>query len=406
MLKDFLIWIGVFLVFAMGFGLGWYDPFKKEFKADPRHIDHSRGGSTKKILVPLRPGAFPVVEEGESIDKQEPSKVKLPQTAKEVIDRILSEIENGDPKDLNLRKISGYLQLLRDFGEDGSRAIQDFFRTRHDVLLEEDSILIPRLGSYPSVRTALLGILYDMKDPTATAASLEILKNTSVPFEMLLAARNLEKFSPGAYRGETLKALSEIFPKLADPQNQTNPSNFWIFELIGYYKATDMIPQAEELVRKNPGQWTHFWMQALLQMPEEDRLASLQRLIANEGTRKVLTNDVYALSQMDFQSQKSRQWVGEVYRDLTPMQKENFVSYLSHMGGYFNQYMQFDRNPPTLFSKSRIENSLRLLSELAASAGDNPNVKNRIETARKELLNNLKFLSEGELKLNQSFNGI
>jgi len=145
----------------------------------------------------------------------QPSK-GAPQTPKDVLSRLIYELENSDPEKADSVKDSermmARLYQLQDFGEEGTKAIQEFLKTQQDIVLSKGRSRFDNDSgrSKTSIRTAMLDLLHDINDPIAQAASLEVLQATSSGQEVLRAARNLEKSSPGTYKDEVLKAVSEI----------------------------------------------------------------------------------------------------------------------------------------------------------------------------------------------------
>ena len=234
--------------------------------------------------------SFPVAATEDAATKE-----PLP-TAKTVIERLLIEIKPLESKKmdreelLKLKKASDQilarLQQLKDFGEEGSRAIQEFLQSQQDVLLPSSkSMSIPGPTGYPSssLREILIDTLYDMENPTSRTASLEVLKTTSSGAEVFFSARNLEHFSPGTYRTEALQTASRV---LAPSQNLNNLSNddiilkyILLFDVIAHYQACDLIPQIEALAKNNSRLIQALWVTIVPRFPAEEQAEMLQKKI-------------------------------------------------------------------------------------------------------------------------------
>ena len=327
-----------------------------------------------------------------------------PKTAKEVLDRLIAEMENADPRELNGNIIYGRLQQLIDFGEDGSKAILDFFQTNQDIMLGRGGFNWGGGGMmFPSLRSVLLSTLYEFNDPTAEAASLEVLKNTTSGYEAILAAKNLEKISPGVYRAEALKAVTEILPSLIDaqdPRARRNFLDFQVLEIVGYYQAREMIPQVEEVIKQRPELLAQ-WIQNLLQFPAEDQIGTYRKLLEDEKGRQVFKNSPLIL-QLDYQNSDLRHLTQNFFsKELNPDQKGQFLQMLvlerpnqgdwrrgrSIMGSKENASF------PQKKEKDKIEGKLKLLSEIELQL-DTPELKTQLEKTRQQLQESLQRVKE------------
>jgi len=379
--------LGAVLVFALGFGFGWF--CGNNFSAQQQR---SAPKTTWKPPPPIK------TDEALAGSPKNIQAKKPPQTARAVIDRLLAELEGTDAFQIDSR-IAGRLQQLRDFGEEGSKAVQKFLRTQQDIVLEGAALSNGRLTRYPSVRAALLDMLYDMNDPIAPAASLEVLRDTSSGLEVALAARNLEKFSPGARRSDALRAVSEILANAAASSKDQNPPHFsgldsQVLEIIAYYQARELVPQVEELVKNRPD-WLHLWMKSLLQFPAEDQADFLEKIRRDDKLRGALADEGAILGQFDLQNDKVRQHVrGIAVKNMTSQQLEQLVAWIGHPSyreqpGCFMKDGEADVARAAMnIEKGKIESSLRMLNELAPSLP--PALRQRLEETRKQLREQLK----------------
>ncbi len=424
-------WPFIFMAFVIGTIFGWFSHVtfltdSKPAASDIKKVSLSKGEKTVRKQVQAKSRAMSKsskteeakVSPSESNPETTPSSPKafsknLPQTAKEVIDRLLYEIENTDSPEIDLSRVMGRLQQLRDFGEDGSQAIQEFLRSQQDIAIGQNNLFGGRQTQYPTLRAALLDTLYFMNDPISTATSLEILQTSASGYEALLATKNLEKQVPGKYRSEALKAVSEILTTISnDPasknQGQQVFLNNQMLELVGYYQAKELIPQVEELIKKQPGMMLSSWLNALAQFPIEDQVKSFQKLLGDEKTIKtVLQNGgQYYLGRMDFQDNNARQLVRDVFsKNLNENQKSQLLQQISSSGygvGFY-QVMKTGSSPvPQVPSKSRIEGSLRLLDDLAPQV-NTPDLQKKLEGTRKQLQQQLQNIGQQSLQNTGSF---
>ncbi len=307
------------------------------------------------------------------------------QTAKEEINRLTAECESLDVEKLK-SLFPGRLQHLKDFGEEGSQAILEFLETRKDVELEKK--LWPFLGArveVSSLRQALMDFLYEMEDPISQKASLKVLQNSSSDMEVFLAARNIEKLSPGIHRAEALQAVSEILARHLNPENPETPKALPVLEVVRYYQARETFPQMEELIKKQP-EWAVNWAHIMDGFPAEDQADVLERLWNNDQTKPFLAKRASALSKLDFQNEKVRQLVSEVFsKEMSSIQKIQFFE--DFESGFYGPYYHMDpSNRNRAGWESRIkantkEDKLRMLDELAPYL-DTPGLKQRYEKTR------------------------
>ncbi len=355
-------------------------------------------------------------------------------SAKAVIERLLSEIENSGSQPLDFFKILGRLQQLQQYGEEGSKAIRDFLRTRQEVVLGEDQFIglsgsmNGRRSFLPSLRTSLIQALYEINGPISQATSLEVLRTTSSAYEAILAARNLEKVSPGVYRADALKAISEIIFKSKDPEDSRistpqiinidtllmskhpyNPDDkrtvVWkdiyteTFRLVAYYQAQEIFPQVEELIKEKP-ELVYHWINSLIQSPcsAEEQIDSYRRLTRNEKTLKMILENSSSFSLLDFQDEKARQWIREIYGDKMDVErKERFIQEIGKLGSKGNIYPTFwfmnenKLNSIQPFTKPRLEGALQLLNELESPL-DTPALQQRLVDSRQKLNQLLQYV--------------
>ena len=307
------------------------------------------------------------------------------QTAKEEMSRLIAECESLDIEKLK-SLFPGRLQHLKDFGEEGSQAILEFLETRKDIELEKK--LWPFLGArveVPSLRQALIDFLYEMEDPISQQASLTVLQNSSSDMEVFLAARNIEKLSPGNHRKEALQAVSEILAGYLDPKNPKIPNSLPVLEVVRYYQARETFPQMEELIKKQP-EWGGIWLHIMDGFPAEDQADVLERLWNNDKTKPFLAKRGSALNNLDFQNEKVRQLVSEIFsKEMNRIQKIQFFEDLE--SGFYGPYYHMDpssRNRASWESKIREntkEDKLRMLDELAPYL-DTPELNQRYQKTR------------------------
>ncbi len=337
--------------------------------------------------------------QGIAISENKPKGV--PQTAGEVMERLLSEIENSSDQKINRTRVLARLQELQDFGEEGSKVILAFLKTNEDIVLNEYFIQVHRGGDIQTntLRVALLDTLYGMNDPTAQAANLKVLETTPFGYEALIAARNLEKNFPGVYRTEALNAVSEILAKAANFNGQRGQletsKNSQILEIVGYYQAREMIPQIEDLVKKQP-ELLDSWMQCLSQFPSEDQSSVYIRLFGQEEVRKevIAKKGTFFLYRFDYGNDRLRRLAYDIFTgNLSSVQKLYFISNL--VGVWENTGPQFfamgpeqPRQLPGHSNKTKADADglFKFLDEIEPTL-DTPELKTNLENARKKLNN-------------------
>jgi hypothetical protein len=388
-------WLSIAFVLAAGFGIGW---FCRESLVEPINSESEMSVSNSKNK--------PTSKQKESASKTEitgtlDAGIKVgavPQTAQEVLERLLVEIESSDSQRGESPRLLGRLQQLQDFGEEGSKAIRAFLDSQQDIVLSQGfGYSNGRLTQFPSVRAALLDTLYEMRDPTAQAACLNVLKNTSSGLEALLAARNLEKMAPGVHRADALTAVTEILSTLvaskgdAKKQVMQNWMSTQALEIVGYYQAREVLPQLEELVKQQP-QLLNAFMNTLLQFPAEEQISTMQRLSSDPKLARWINQSFY-LGQMDYQSASARQAALKVIPKLTAAQKQLFLQQMAQagyrpVGAYqlMNPEKSLQNNLPV---QGRVRGSIQLLEALRPSM-DTPVLKKQLEETRKLLAQQIK----------------
>ena len=409
--RSSIIAISLLMTFLLGLGVGWFwwgmplDEAKKSLKEASAASDRKSITKEKRVLKDF---ANSKPKDRGQIKKENSSKAsaavaleqenkpqETPRAAKDLLHHILSELENSKEEKVDVSKFWGRLQQLKDFGEEGSQAILEFFQTNEDISLGPNSNWASMGGRnlhLTSLRTSLLEVLCDMKDPIAQTASLEVLQTTSSPQEILLAARNLEKFSPGTYRAEALLALQETLANLSEKFNpRTAWQDFQVFEIAGYYQAREFIPQMEDFIKKQPEALGN-GLNAVLKFPLEDQVSVLERLAADGNLRKQIAANSFFLVQLDYGNDRLRQITGELFKEMDPKQKTSLIQLLGNsahttysMGFNIMESVRpanfFSR--PTYQKKSGIEASLKLFDELEPSA-DTPALKVYLDEARQK----------------------
>ena len=327
---------------------------------------------------------------------------QTPKTAKEVIDHILLSIKNLEDQDFGHFPYSPsfklYLQQLCDFGEEGSQAIQEFLRTKQDIIFGTRQDYVYNIHN-PSLRICLIDNLSRMNNPISQAINLEILGEASSGLEIVFATRNLEKFSPGIYEKKALEAASKIISTqlnsaLPEDANAPLPSDARVFEVVGYYQAKEMIPQVEEWLKKQPA-LVDWWIPNLISFSAEDQFSGLQSLIANESLRERLSGKLGVLSHFDLKSDGIRHLTREFF---TKEKDENAKAFLIQLVGddteethslYISHHPDVMVNYRLKRTFAEIENSgwptpesrLKLLEELEPEL-NTPLLKERLEEAR------------------------
>ncbi len=410
-----MIAVAAMLLILLGIGTGTGVTLRQTLKAQFSQKEEERSGETisvdqaSKITSPFK----------QQTKDTESTLSEDSLTAKAVIDQIISEIENTDSqKSVDVEKIKRQLQRLKDFGQDGSKAIQAFLRTSQDI-----EVPIHHNVHFQSLRAILLENLYGMDDPIAKTANLEVLKSTPIGFEVFLAACNLEKLAPGVYREEVLKAVCEVLahkPTNSDPIYQNHRQfDTQMMQFVGYYQAQGIIPEIEDLLFKklsttkrpsnDPFDMISAYLNAIRQFPAEDQVQVLKRLlIHDELMRDRILNasewDSSVIAGLDFQNEEARQLAREAFVGLSSSQKDKWLqdifglTFASPSKKHHIRYMGCFADSRELFRsdnidvvlenrllKGRITGTLQLLDELSSQI-DTPILKERLENAQNNLL--------------------
>jgi hypothetical protein len=315
-------------------------------------------------------------------------------SAKSVFKQLVEDVERDPTVKPNLAKIRGRFQLLHEFGEDGSKEIYAFLRGQEDIVLVSGfGFSDGRLSQFPSLRTALIDALYDYHDPTAREANLDVLKKTSSGLEVLLASRNLERYWPGQYRPEALKAVSEVLTQ-ASKSEKPDPAPWMtaqMFEVVGYYQGEELIPQIEEAVRKDRS-LANSWVMTMTQFSTENQIGSLQRMFANDVSRSQLIENSQLLAHYRLDDPRVRREVVQIYKKLSSAQKEFFLQQLRRTATIEACPNMMNLEQKASFSisqkKNRLQACLAMLKEVEPSSSAQ---KKRLESIRKEFEQQMKL---------------
>ncbi|MDD2708240.1 MAG: hypothetical protein PHV34_09545 [Verrucomicrobiae bacterium] len=389
--------LGVGLL-VLGFAWGWFarglsrnEPVSgtvgRDKRADP--VLAQPGGNEADQPLSPKAAAAEVTAEAEPVSHK-----GVPRSAREVLEKMLAELEAMDPARVDVMVVAGRLQQLKDFGEEGSQAAAEFLRTQQDISFNMG--MMPRgrgLPPIPSLRAGLIDLLGEMNDPVAQAASLEVVRGTASGFELMLAARNLERREPGSHREEILKAMQEIInsPQFKDPKSGS--ASDWmsrnVVELAGYYQSKEALPRLEEMISGQPRMMASAAM-ALAQYPAADQAASLQRIVQDGKAAKQLAGQPWLLARFDLRDAGVRQTVQTLFsRDMNEQQREQVLSMLGNqrnrgvmMGGGLMRTGESSSGNSS--NRARIEGALRFLDEISPSL-DSQKLRQQLENVRGNL---------------------
>ncbi len=315
---------GIALAFALGFFLGWfYANFLGRYPAaEDRDLPLDDAGARTSVRR-----LEPSTNETALIPRVTR---KTPQTAKAVLDRLLADLEHIDPSQSDTFPIMGRLQQLKDFGEDGSRVIQDYLRTQQDVILPSGRFQTLTGEPVASLRTALIASLNGVGDSTAQAVNLDVLRTSSISTEVGWAARNLETLSPGMYRSEILKAVGEMLRNTPAPH--VSPEGYMgasldpqLFDLVVHFQATEMTGDVCEALRRDP-RLVPEWFRRVSVLPPDIQLSSIRTLLNDERGKTALASCSALLVRLDLQGNDARQLIRFVFQnEMSLTQREAFL---------------------------------------------------------------------------------
>ncbi len=376
---------GITFAFAVGFLLGW---FYANLLAKFSPVPAPESSLTAESPFPVR-HREPLTNDTTALPRRNIS--KTPQTPKAVLDRLLADLEAVDSSQTEPFPIMGRLQQLKDFGEDGSRVIQDYLRTQQDVVFPLGRFQTLTGEPVASLRTALIASLNGVDDPTTRAMNLEVLRTSSASAEIAWAARNLETLAPGAYRTEILSAISETLHNAAAPRPASQGYETYLidpqlFELIAHFQAVDLVPDVDEILKKDP-RLVPEWLHRLTSLPEDAQLLSVRSLLNDEGGKSALLANSPFLAQLDLQNNEVRQLVRFIFQTgMTLPQREALLQQIGRTGSM--EGFSGDASGANL--RARLESEWKLLSELDPQIA--PTLRPTSLEARKRLQDQLSLI--------------
>jgi len=207
-----------------------------------------------------------------------------------------------------------------------------------DVVFESDA---SGMLGFSSARMAMIDALAQIGSPLAETGLDEVLKNAADPLEIAQLARDLEKLAPGAYQPDMMDAARQTLAQSADgklPGLDVGP----LFQVLQHYGGADAVAD----LQSSAGQWNHYAMIALAQLPKEAGVPALidfttGRVGSDSNTR---TAALQALSGMASQSADAR-------NSLLDLARQNSLSSYdwSALGPFLAGYQ-------TVFQNSMFEN--------------------------------------------------
>ena len=176
-----------------------------------------------------------------------------------------------------VKEINRLIQELKQLGQEGIMAIQEFLESGQDVSFAEFTGRTP--PEYSSLRTALIDALIEMSGPDGVDFFARMLQGTTNPEEIALLAKGLEQSAPGVYRAEIMNVVRTML----DAALKGTPGQFQgfghLFGVIQEYGDASTAVELENLYRKSPSARGESALMALSKLPEGNGVPTLVNLV-------------------------------------------------------------------------------------------------------------------------------
>jgi hypothetical protein len=141
-----------------------------------------------------------------------PSEAERQATSKQLLKGLREvNLRPGELTAEQARKWRQDLLALVDQGQPAYPVLREFFQTNAD--LKFDSGSAAKVLGEPTLRIAILKVLFDMPGPGNVELQAEVLRNTTDPQEIALLASQLEQQEPGKHRDAILQAAKAALEK-------------------------------------------------------------------------------------------------------------------------------------------------------------------------------------------------
>jgi len=164
---------------------------------------------------------------------------------------------------------------FRDLEKRGAAAVPaigDFLREGEDVNFAKMSG--GQLVGHRTLRQAMIATLGKIGGSEAVAVSLEQVRRTTEPIEMVMLARSLEKEEPGVHSEAVIEAISDALKWAEQSPARASPDVGPLFDLLRGYRGE----QAVALLERSATEWGEYALIALADLPEGAGIPSLTAL--------------------------------------------------------------------------------------------------------------------------------
>ena len=296
--------------------------------------------------------------------------------------------------DANRRQaaIDSLVKQLRGMGPEGLQVLRDYFRAGQDVKFPDGGYVIVdgRVVQSGSLRASLLNSLGDWPGNEAVDLAREVLKTTSRMSEASAAIAMLEKKAPGVYRAEAIQVVQQLADKPGEKDMWAMNGGSLVLDTMRQYKATELLPAAEALVKKNPLMATQF-IASLDALPADVRTSALQRLFANEAVTKNMAQNAWTLQQLNYSEPVVAQNVAQMFAANSDKRfRESFLQtfgntqMVTYSGGGMGMVVGNSGNEHAADRVTRLQGRLSFLDQIAPHA-NTPVLQERLQDARTEL---------------------
>jgi len=188
------------------------------------------------------------------------------------------------------------LQTLIQQGAAGIPAIRDFLEMSKDLSLGAGNA---QMLGYDTVRGALFDALRQIGGAEGAQATLEALRGTGDPREILALARNLEAMAPGEHRQEMLDSARQVL-EMAKRGELAGYDVGPVFEVFRKYGDADALLDLQQA----GGQWKYYGALGLANLPDGAGIPSLIQMATGTGGNQGLALEM--LAQVSVQYPEAR----------------------------------------------------------------------------------------------------
>jgi len=178
------------------------------------------------------------------------------------------------------------LQALIQQGAGAIPAIRDFLELNKDFMFGPENT---QMLGYESARGALIDALRQIGGPEGTQATLEALRGTGDPREILALARNLDSMAPGEHRQEMLDSARQVLGMAAQGELQgydVGP----LFEVLQKYGGSAALPDLEQGIAR----WKYYGAIGLVNLPDGAGIPSLIQMAGGTGSNRGIALEMLA----------------------------------------------------------------------------------------------------------------